>query len=384
MPIAKLACRLIALLVCGALPTVRAESVAHVRGADDEWQELLRLAAEKPADFENRSRLEQFTASNQHRDQIHSLAERIFEEHPADPRHWQAALYLLTWPPSFVTKVDAVRYEQDGERAVMRDEAAKAKWEDRAARLYTDLMAAPEAKEEWKQDAMRWQVLNAGRDAVTQLKVGDQIDLAALRARLDTWLDRFPKAARVGPPITFYMSAVALMHPDEIKTEWSRFAQSRNPEVREFAEGRLFLLHAEQQAADWKFTAVDGRTVDLAKLRGRIVLLDFWATWCVPCRAEIPYVVAAFQKYHDRGFEIIGVSLDRAEDKPKLEQFVHDRGMGWPQFFDGRFWQNAAAVRYGVKSIPTMVLLDRRGHVVPAAVKGEMLDAQVAQLLATP
>ena len=128
-----------------------------------------------------------------------------------------------------------------------------------------------------------------------------------------------------------------------------------------------------------KFTAVDGREVDLAKMQGKVVLIDFWATWCGPCVAELPNVLKAYKELHPKGFEIVGISLD--SDKEKLESFVKERGMEWPQFFDGQGWKNEIASRYGINSIPAMWLVNKKGMVVDTAARGG-LEEKVAKLLA--
>lgn len=129
---------------------------------------------------------------------------------------------------------------------------------------------------------------------------------------------------------------------------------------------------------DLKFTAVDGREVDLSKMRGKVVLIDFWATWCGPCVAELPNVLKAYEELHPKGFEIVGISLD--SDKGKLEAFVKDKGMEWPQFFDGKGWKNEIATTYDIHSIPAMWLVDQKGMVVDTAARGGLAD-KVAKLL---
>jgi len=129
---------------------------------------------------------------------------------------------------------------------------------------------------------------------------------------------------------------------------------------------------------DLKFTAVDGREVDLAKLRGKVVLIDFWATWCGPCVDELPNVLSAYKKLHPKGFEIVGISLD--SDQEKLKAFVKDKGMEWPQFFDGKGWQNEVASRYGIHSIPAMWLVNKEGMVASTSARAGLEEA-VAKLL---
>jgi peroxiredoxin len=124
---------------------------------------------------------------------------------------------------------------------------------------------------------------------------------------------------------------------------------------------------------------VDGKPLSLADYKGKVVLIDFWATWCPPCRAEIPNVVAAYKKYHSQGFEVIGVSLD--QDQEKLLSYTKGHDMAWPQFFDGQGWQNKLAVKYGIESIPATYLLDTNGVILASNVRGEALDQALTKAL---
>ena len=111
---------------------------------------------------------------------------------------------------------------------------------------------------------------------------------------------------------------------------------------------------------DIRFTALDGREVDLAKLKGKVVLIEFWSTSCGPCIGEMPSVKAAYEKYHSRGFEVLAISLDDKESV--LRKFVAEKKLPWPQHFDGKGWENKFAVRYGIFAIPTMWLVDKGGN----------------------
>lgn len=109
-----------------------------------------------------------------------------------------------------------------------------------------------------------------------------------------------------------------------------------------------------------KFTALDGREVDLAKLKGKVVLIDFWATWCGPCVAEFPKLKATYEKWHDQGLEIISISLD--DDKEALRNFLKKNGPApWPQYFDGKGWGNQISFRFGINAVPTVFVVDKNG-----------------------
>ncbi|HEY6227245.1 MAG TPA: TlpA disulfide reductase family protein [Verrucomicrobiae bacterium] len=114
---------------------------------------------------------------------------------------------------------------------------------------------------------------------------------------------------------------------------------------------------------DLKFTAMDGREVDLAKLRGKVVLIDFWATWCGPCVAEFPHIKKTYEKFHDKGLEIIGISLD--DDKQDLLNFLKKNGPApWPQYFDGKGWNTEMSFKFAINAVPTYFLIDKKGNLV--------------------
>lgn len=130
-------------------------------------------------------------------------------------------------------------------------------------------------------------------------------------------------------------------------------------------------------------TTVDGQPFSVENWRGKVVLVDFWATWCGPCIAELPNVKSLYDAYHDKGFEVVGISLD--DDEQALVQFLKDREIAWTTLFpakeDERGWENPIARHYGVSGIPTAILLDKEGKVVDLNARGERLAESLAELL---
>ncbi|WP_051946632.1 TlpA disulfide reductase family protein [Verrucomicrobium sp. BvORR106] len=130
---------------------------------------------------------------------------------------------------------------------------------------------------------------------------------------------------------------------------------------------------------DLKFTALDGREVDLETLRGKVVLIDFWATWCGPCVEELPHVTKAYEKFHDKGFEVVAISLD--QDRGVLETFVRQNNLKWPQHFDGKGGDGELCKRFGIQMIPVMWLINKQGLLVQTNARGKV-ESEVERLLA--
>jgi thiol-disulfide isomerase/thioredoxin len=159
-----------------------------------------------------------------------------------------------------------------------------------------------------------------------------------------------------------------------------------HPEANRFAKfldslGSKFNKPGIGDVMTLDFTSLQGEKFDLAKLKDKVVLVDFWATWCGPCIAELPNVQKAYADYHDKGFEIVGISLDRAADREKLEKFIKEKKMPWPQAFDGEGWGNAIAKKYGITSIPATFLVGKDGKIVETNLRGAALGAAVGKHL---
>ncbi len=170
--------------------------------------------------------------------------------------------------------------------------------------------------------------------------------------------------------------------PEKARAIAKEIAEAKTePSLKEQAAGLLKKLDRVGKPVAIAFTAVDGRKIDLLEMKGKVVLVDFWATWCGPCIAELPNVKAAYEKFHPKGFEIVGISFD--QEKDTLAKFVAKKQMPWAQYFDGEGWGNKFGREFGISSIPTMWLIDKKGNLVDQTAR-EDLAGKVEKLLGEP
>lgn len=158
--------------------------------------------------------------------------------------------------------------------------------------------------------------------------------------------------------------------PEISKSEYVVKLQELVQEQKKTAIGAL--------APDFTMNDTEGKPVQLASMKGKVVLVDFWASWCGPCRQENPNVVKLYQQYHGKGFEILGVSLDRSKDD--WLKAIKDDNLTWMHVSDLQYWQNAAARLYGVNAIPQSFLLDKDGKIIAKGLRGEDLAKKLTEL----
>jgi len=169
---------------------------------------------------------------------------------------------------------------------------------------------------------------------------------------------------------------------DEKRSLAKRVAEHSQASISIKAEAERILSGAPAYAVgkplELSFTAMDGSKVDIKDFAGKVVLIDFWATWCGPCVAEVPTLKKAYETYHPKGFEILGISLD--DKKADLLAFTKKHEMPWPQYFDGKHWNNEISFRFGISSVPTTWLIDKKGVLRYTDVRHQ-LESAVQKLL---
>jgi thiol-disulfide isomerase/thioredoxin len=370
---------------------------------NSDYQAILdEAAAKRPAALESGSA--RYRWMLEHRTRLNDLCEAFHAAHPSDPRRWEAALLMFSQPRIFVlsiddAKLDAQRPGTVVKGAIEQDQVAQDSWQERLAALDAQCAAAtdmtPEVRKKYLLSATLRHLTAAGA-AITRRK---PVDFAGLRVEVDRLVSDYPEEEATGQAFDRLVSIKRRLveSPADLFPLLNAYVDSPSGKVREIAEVGLTLQRAQEHPLDWKFTAADGREVDLAKLRGKVVLIDFWATWCHPCVEEIPNVVAVYDKYHAQGFDVVGMTLENAGVPPnatpeaarakldasrqKMLAFAKAQRMPWPQYFDGTGWKNPYTAKYGIRGIPRMFLLDQEGKVVTMDARGPKLEAEVKRLL---
>jgi len=178
------------------------------------------------------------------------------------------------------------------------------------------------------------------------------------------------------------IALVRQIKQDYPNTSEGRGADSRISLIQRHGEGRKILrtLTDGTKFPDFAEKDLQGNPLSVAKYKGKLVLVEFWATWCAPCVDELPNLIKAYNKHHADGFEIIGISLDM--DEQKLRSFLKTKEIPWAQYFDGKGWDSKLIAKYGIQEVPATFLLDGDGKIIGQDLRGEALEAALTKALA--
>ena len=173
----------------------------------------------------------------------------------------------------------------------------------------------------------------------------------------------------------FYICLIACLGLCQISCEKSKEekTQEQIPIQEKF--------NSENPAPNFTMQSAEGNAISLSQFKGKVVMIDFWATWCPPCVKSIPEVKNLWKKYKDKGLVILGVSLDK--DLQAWQTYIKNNDMTWFQVADGKFWENDAAILYGVESIPNVCIIDQKGNIVAKGLNPMAQSEEIEQTLST-
>ena len=190
--------------------------------------------------------------------------------------------------------------------------------------------------------------------------------------RDDELLEFYDELEKQHPKNRFVLERIADMHKEQGNTDLALEYRKK------YVPGLKFL---GKMVPDFSATDLNGEPISIESYRGKVVLVDFWAVWCGPCIAEMPNVKKVYEKYKDKGFDVIGISLDN--DETRLRNFLKEKNIPWRQVFSGKGWESPVAQQYGIVSIPNMWLIDKEGKLISNNARGEKLESMVAEALKT-
>jgi len=227
-----------------------------------------------------------------------------------------------------------------------------------------------EASAEDKRDPEFMQALNAKQTELRKQRGAKMIEFAKANPNSFFSLSALSESAGMYADMATLQTILSSLNKDLQKLDMAKELQQRINAEKLTAVGK--------PAPAFTQNDVNDKPLSLASLKGKVVLLDFWASWCSPCRAENPNMLKQYKIYKDKGFEILSVSLD-SKKEPWLEAIEQD-GLPWLHVSDLKGWNNAAGRLYGVRGVPACYLIDRDGKIIAADVRGEKLNTKLAEI----
>lgn len=342
------------LLIAAATPAQAEDRTAEAILADLEKVEYPMFDGAKRDDKEY---VEGYIAARTRADQ--QRAALILELYKADPKH-EKVEKLLPERWSILMRGPVVEEGLDAEMDAVIAADPKSKLAIEAQYLRTETKVQ---KNVWAEEPN----IAAGSEAVEAFIKAAPTDNRAARL-----LGMLAEAHETG-------SAEQIALYERIRKEYPESSSAK------YAAGKIRRVTSIGKPFELSFhDAITGETVDMKNLRGKVVVIDFWATWCGPCVAEMPHMKELYAQHREKGVEFIGVSLDNPEDKgglEKLKKFVAEKEIPWPQYYQGNGWESEFSTGWGINSIPSIFIVDKKGNLHSTEARGK-LEELIPKLLA--
>ncbi|WP_299669707.1 TlpA disulfide reductase family protein [uncultured Polaribacter sp.] len=398
------------------------KGMVNIKEADKDWEALKKAIPmfrdkKEYAVYTALPRLAMTQFEDRHARQKINLAATFWETYPADTRGDTARTIFITATPYFVLKhipdslqsVLAAIPRKEGLKFIRKlpiDFQAMEQWIQKGNAMVEEVLASNssiETKEyaEWtlfgrdfKKAARYFGWLQQREDKSQQPTYWPLIESqywAVMKLRLDANIKKYADMPILADRAKDFLSSLKSYAPKMAESYWQELynnhagsEQAGIQAVYKAAEEQLDALVVESGAKplEMVFTSMDGRKVDLAKMRGKVILIDFWATWCAPCVKEIPHLKKLYNKYHEQGFEIIGITLDEKAAEARVQKLIKNKEVPWPQRFEGKgFNGDAYKQLYGIGSLPTVWLVNKEGIIVDRNARGERLEPLIRKYL---
>ena len=342
--------RLAATLLCGwlTLASTTAQASAADRSAEAILKEINNIQPATPTakDGETAASRAAFLAKmNDYRVKRVDLIGELYKSHPENPE--LATLMPQRWQAGSLMPARAVEI-----RTEMKEAVATSKNEKLVA------------------DASWFLVMDSGRQGP-----GSLLNVETITPVLEDFIKRYPKDQRAAGILAMMANQTKDTARQEALNKRIETDYPDSPAFKTIAAKRK-KLEGVGKPFDLEFTdAIHGSPVSIKGLKGKVVVIDFWATWCGPCIAEMPKMKKLYAEYKDKGVEFIGISLDQPKEKgglDKLKDYVAKNGIQWPQYYQGNFWQSEFSSSWGVNSIPCVFLVDAEGNLASIEARGQL------------
>jgi thiol-disulfide isomerase/thioredoxin len=337
---------------------------------------------------------ERTRTSEMRRQALRSQGMAFYQAYPTDPRRWDVVALLLGNPPAFMTFGPS--FDTNFEDRTSDEPAAQA-WKVQLFKLDDALAAATDVPEDLKPALPALQTSMDRLFLEQALYQHLPVDWSRMHSRMVAQLTREPRAMATTSMLRMYMYSYDGAHtPAESMAEWKTLAAIPGVAESDVGKSEADFYAEVSKPVEIAFKATDGRQVDLKELRGKVVYVDFWGTWCHDCKNEMPNLVAMYKKYHDKGFEVLGITMEhpvRPADtgeaaaakveasRRKLLDFARDHDMPWPESYDENGIPSPLVARYHVGIVPEAFLIDREGRIAAINPFGPDLEKNLRRQL---